>query len=506
MHVFLGYLTSSILMNEVTLIFPHQLFRTGAFFDSSNTLYLVEESLFFKQYKFHKQKIAFHRASMKCFQDYLLDLGYQVHYVDAQKPESDVRVLLKTLSRSNIKKVNYIDPVDNWLEKRILLVSKETGIEPCPHRSPMFLNSVAELEPYFSDSHKRFFQTNFYISQRKKHKILVDKGLSPVGGKWTFDKENRKRYPKHKVSPEIQFEGKSKYHTEAEAYTQQHFHENPGIIHDSFIYPINHAAAKDWFRQFLVKRFSEFGDYEDAIVAQEHILNHSVISPLLNVGLLNINEVIKDSLAFAEQHKIALNNVEGFIRQLIGWREFLRGVYHFHGRQERTRNYWGFSRAIPKSFYDATTGIEPVDITINKVLKTGYCHHIERLMVLGNFMLLCEFDPDEVYRWFMELFIDAYDWVMVPNIYGMSQFADGGLFATKPYISGSNYLKKMSNYQPGAWTEIWDSLFWRFLHTHREFFIKTPRMSMLVRTFDNMPDKKQILLIETAEKFLNGLD
>ena len=139
-------------------------------------------------------------------------------------------------------------------------------------------------------------------------------------------------------------------------------------------------------------------------------------------------------------------------------------------------------------------------------MKHGYCHHIERLMELGNFMLLCDFDPDEVYRWFMEMFIDSYDWVMVPNVYGMSQFADGGLMSTKPYISGSNYLMKMSNYQNGSWQKIWDALFWRFIYTQRKFFLKNPRMSMMVRSFDKMDEQKRLQHLDTAERFLEQLD
>ena len=161
---------------------------------------------------------------------------------------------------------------------------------------------------------------------------------------------------------------------------------------------------------------------------------------------------------------------------------------------------------MPAAFYTATTGIEPVDDAIRTVLQTGYCHHIERLMVLGNFMLLCEIDPDEVYRWFMELFIDAYDWVMVPNVYGMSQFADGGLMSTKPYISSSNYILKMSNYSKGDWQATWDGLFWRFMHTHRDFFLKNPRLSMLVRTFDKMTPQKQNAHLQRAEAYLAQLD
>jgi deoxyribodipyrimidine photolyase-related protein len=214
---------------------------------------------------------------------------------------------------------------------------------------------------------------------------------------------------------------------------------------------------------------------------------------------------LKHLLIIPKKNEIPLNSVEGFIRQIIGWREFIRAVYELKGIEQRTKNYWNFKRKIPVSFWKGETGIEPLDITIKKVIDTGYCHHIERLMVIGNFMVLCEFDPDEVYRWFMELFIDAYDWVMVPNVYGMSQFADGGLMSTKPYISGSNYLMKMSNYKKGDWQLIWDGLFWRFMDKHRDFFLSNPRLGMLIRTFDKMEPKKKLGLLNSAENYLKSL-
>jgi deoxyribodipyrimidine photolyase-related protein len=181
-------------------------------------------------------------------------------------------------------------------------------------------------------------------------------------------------------------------------------------------------------------------------------------------------------------------------------------VYEREGTKQRTTNYWQFKRKIPTSFWTGDTGIAPIDSTIKKILKTGYAHHIERLMVLGNFMLLCEFDPDEVHKWFMEMFIDAYDWVMVPNVYGMTQFADGGLMTTKPYISGSNYLSKMSDYEKGTWQPIWDGLFWRFMHVHRDFFLQNPRIGMLVKTFDKMPEEKRQAHLHAADNYLQSLD
>jgi len=248
----------------------------------------------------------------------------------------------------------------------------------------------------------------------------------------------------------------------------------------------------------------EFGPYEDAMVQTESFLNHSVLSPLLNSGLITPMDVIDKTLKYKDDYP--LNSIEGFLRQIIGWREFIRGVYQVKGSQERTTNFFNFKRKIPKSFYDATTGILPIDITIKKVQKTAYNHHIERLMVLGNFMMLCEFDPDEIYRWFMEHYIDAYDWVMVPNVYGMSQFADGGLMSTKPYISSSNYLKKMSDFPNGDWQQIWDALYWRFIDLNREIFAKNIRMKFMVSMLDKMQDEKRINHFKIANEYLDSLD
>ena len=251
---------------------------------------------------------------------------------------------------------------------------------------------------------------------------------------------------------------------------------------------------------------AEFGIYEDAIVQKEMLLNHSLLTPMLNVGMLTPKQIVQETLQHSATSTVPINSLEGFIRQIIGWREFMRGVYIAKGRVERTKNYWGFTRKIPKSFYDGSTGILPIDETIKKILQTGYCNHIERLMVLGNFMLLCEFDPEEVYRWFMELFIDAYDWVMVPNVYGMSQFADGGMMSTKPYISGSNYLMTMSDYPKGEWQQTWDALFWRFLDKQRIFFLKNPRLGMLVKTFDKWDKDRKETIHQKADSYLFRLD
>lgn len=489
-------------MKTAALIFPHQLFKTNPALAGGSEVYIVEEFLFFRQFRFHKQKLRFHRASMKAYEAGLREAGLRPVYIESTDVLSDVRRLVASLADRGFSKLSFCDPVDDWLERRMRRAAGSMELEKL--ESPSFLNSSEDVATYFG-SKKRYFQTDFYIQQRKKLGVLLNPDFSPVGGKWSFDSENRKRYPKGKKPPAPLFPSGNEFDSEAVDYVNRCFPGNYGEMPDDFRYPVTHLQAEEWLSDFLTTRFAEFGGFEDAIVSGETLLNHSLLSPLLNSGLLTPADVLAQSVDIARVNGIPINSVEGFLRQIIGWREFVRGVYETAGRKERKRNFWGFKRKIPRSFWTGETGVPPIDGTIRKVLKTGYCHHIERLMVLGNFMLLCEFDPDEVYRWFMEMFIDAYDWVMVPNVYGMSQFADGGLFATKPYIGGSNYLRKMSDFQAGEWQTVWDALFWRFMDVHRAFFLKNPRLSMLVRTFDKMSGDRRSELLDTAHRFLSRL-
>ncbi|HMO60678.1 MAG TPA: cryptochrome/photolyase family protein [Ferruginibacter sp.] len=493
-------------MQSVKLIFPHQLFQYSPLLSTAGPIYLIEETLFFNQYNFHQQKIAYHRASMKYYENYLRQKAVAVQYIEASQPEADVRVLIAHLHVLGCNAVEIIDPVDDWLLKRIKSSCRKFQLRLQVFESPMFLNTSQELSRFFIPSKKKFFQTEFYRQERISKNILITPAGGPEGGKWTFDEENRKKYPKGQQVAKTIYPPANSYVDEAYAYTLKHFGNNTGCLDAVIRYPVGFAAGEQWLQQFLEKRMAAFGDYEDAIVYNEILLHHSLLTPMLNTGMLTVQQVIQHSIAYSTANHIPINSIEGFIRQIIGWREFIRGMYITKGAVARTRNYWGFTRKIPKSFYTGSTGIFPVDETIKKILKTGYCHHIERLMVLGNFMLLCEFDPDEVYRWFMELFIDAYDWVMVPNVYGMSQFADGGLMATKPYISGSNYLMKMSNYPKGEWQHTWDALFWRFLNKQRDFFLKNPRLSMLVKTFDKWDESKKQSILREAEAYLNSIN
>jgi len=488
---------------DISIIFPNQIFENSKLLDESSKIFLIEEYLFFNQFNFHKQKILFHRMTMKSYEKFLKKKKLDVVYIDSTENISDIREFIRNLDKK-IQSIKIYDPVDNWLSRRINDSCEEKNIKIENYNNPLFINNNEDLEIFFRSDKKKFFQTSFYKKQRVKLDIMMI-GDKPEGGKWTYDDQNREKYPKNKIPPEIDYPKKDDNYNEALNYLNNNYKNNYGLIDDENIYPYNFQLAKKWLDDFFITRFYEFGPYEDAVVKEKSILNHSVLSPLLNTGLINPKELIKRTINYHYENKIPINSTEGFIRQIIGWREFIRGVYVCKGTEERNKNFWKFSRKIPSSFYSATTGIDPVDDTINKINKSGYANHIERLMIIGNFMLLCEFDPNEVYRWFMELFIDSYDWVMVPNVYGMSQFGDGGLMSTKPYISGSSYILKMSNYKRGDWCMIWDSLFWNFIDKQREFFLTNPRMRMLVSSFDRMDIEKKEKLINTANKFISNL-
>jgi deoxyribodipyrimidine photolyase-related protein len=493
---------------EITLIFPNQLFEKHPAIRQDRKIILIEDSLFFKDKKypfnFHKKKLIFHRASMKAYKHNLDLKGNEVEYFEHINIEEQdnktgsMQVIFDKLHESQVEKVHFTDPTDWAIEKRLELLSKKFGIALIQYDSPNFLCSREYIQAYFKNK-KKYSQTSFYIAQRKRLKILLTQG-KPRGGKWTYDTQNRKKIPKSVKIPKITEVKPNEYVKEAISYIEQRFSQNIGQI-ANFFYPVTHISAQKWYQQFLDERFKDFGPYEDAIKQSNPYLFHSIISPLINIGLLNPQKVVEQALSHAKENQIPLNSLEGFVRQIIGWREFLRAIYIREGVKQRTSNFWENTHPIPDTLYKATTGILPIDNTIKQLKKNAYAHHIERLMILGNFMNLCEIDPDDVYTWFMEMFIDAYDWVMVPNVYGMSLNADGGLITTKPYISSSNYILKMSDYKKGEWCDIWNGLYWRFINKHQDIIKKNPRMGMMVNVMNRMNKDKLKQHLEVAGDF-----
>ncbi len=473
---------------KIILIYPHQLFEKSIILSKINKdkdlIFLIQDDLYFTQYKFHKLKIGLHERSMNFYKTFLEEKGFIVTIV---KQLSDI------FDKSNVEKVFVYDVVDDYLERKIIKTLKEQNVELEIIETPMFLTTNSQLHDYLSTqkTHKqKYFMRNFYVWQRKRLSILIEKKDEPVGGKWSFDEDNRKKIPKDILIPI--------HHT----------------FEDDFMYATNFTDAKKCLSIFLKEKLNNFGPYEDAVVENENILFHSVLSPYLNIGLLTPDLVIKETIEYymANKDTLLLQSVEGFLRQIIGWREYIRLVYITLGKKIRTGNYFDAHRDIPESFWTACTGILPIDNSIRKINHSAYDHHIPRLMLLGNFMNLCGFHPDQVYKWFMERFIDSYDWVMVPNIYSMALYADGGEITTKPYISGSSYILKMSNFKKGkidnmqSWDKIWDALFWNFVGVHFEKLQKEGRLGFVGVQYKKMSEEKKHNYQLIAKKYLKDLN
>lgn len=495
--------------NETLLIFPHQLFALHPGLEQRPArIGMIEDNLFFGDRhhpaRFHRQKLWFHRASMKRYAAGLEASHPAVDYVDHADDHEVLQTYLQHLAEDGSAGVIVADPHDDLLSRRLRRWCGALGLQLRWVSTPMFLNSTEENRRYRAGK-KRWFMADFYKHQRRRLGVLLE-GDQPVGGKWSLDADNRKKVPRAllKEIPALEIPAHDAIDLEARVHVEARYPDNPGTI-ETLIYPTSYEASARWLDNFLEERFERFGDYEDAMVQGESTLWHAVLTPMLNTGLLTPLQVLDQALAAAKKRNTPLNAVEGFVRQVIGWREFMRATYEDHGVEMRTTNHWGHRRPMPACLYEGTTGIEPIDDVIGRVLDTGYCHHIERLMVLGGFMFLCEIDPDDVYRWFMELFVDSYDWVMVPNVYAMSQHADGGLITTKPYFSGSAYIKKMSNFRPGPWTEVWDGLYWRWIFKHADLLAKNPRWSMMCAMARKMDPQKRDTHLERAEAFLATL-
>ncbi|MFD0915289.1 cryptochrome/photolyase family protein [Pseudahrensia aquimaris] len=500
-------------MKKAALIFPHQLYDDHPALEGVSKVLLLEEPLFFRDptypAKMHKQKLAYHRTTMTHYAQSMKDSGVDVRHIETREEADFVSVELGKLVEDGVSDIVVCDVHDFTLNKRLRKAAEAHGLTLEVLDSPAFINTP-ELNADYRAGKKRWFMADYYKFQRKRLKVMVDDDGEPEGGQWSFDEDNRKKVPKKLLGslPHIPMRKGDDVDAASQEWVEANFADNPGAL-NTLVYPVTHKQAQTWLQAFLEERFHDFGPYEDAILEGESWLWHSVLTPMLNTGLLTPRQIINETLAFAQKNEVPLNSLEGFIRQIIGWREFMRATYDDLGVKMRTTNHWNHMRKLPDSFYDGTTGVLPVDDAIKRLNETAYCHHIERLMVLGGFMFLCEIDPDDIYRWFMEMFIDSYDWVMVPNVYAMSQNADGGLITTKPYFSGSAYVKKMSHYtgkeNEGEWATIWDGLYWRWINKHKDELSKNPRWAMMCAQVRKMDEAKLQGHLERSETFLKGL-
>ncbi|MEL6439463.1 MAG: cryptochrome/photolyase family protein [Cyanobacteria bacterium J06621_8] len=479
-------------------LFPHQYLPDL----DSLTVFMAEDHGLCTHYRYHKHKLILFLAAMRSYGDELLDAGAKLtyHRLTAKTVNQTYEQKLKSfLTEHSIAILTTFEVEDKFFESRLNKLCSSIKVELKILPSPMFLVDREEFSQYLASSKKPFMKT-FYEGLRKSRDILMTDDSSPVGGKFSFDAENRKKLPKKQEPPATQELEHSPHVAEVGELVDELFADHPGD-RTSFWLPTTRSQSLAWLEHFLEERFADFGAYEDAITSRSDIVYHSALSPLLNLGLITPREVIERAMVFAEQQDIPLNSLEGFVRQIIGWREFIRGIYQHYSDRQETENFFEHNRKLKSCWYDGSTGVPPLDDAIQKAVRLGYNHHIERLMIISNIMLMCAVDPREVHRWFMEMYVDSSDWVMGPNVYGMGQFSDGGIFATKPYICGSNYIIKMSDYKKGEWCDAIDGLYWQFIDVHRPFFKQNYRMGAIIGNLDRMNAERKTRIYSAAEEF-----
>ncbi len=494
-------------------LFPLAQLRRGGF----KRVFMAEDHGLCTYVRHHKLKLVLFLAAMRSYADELRGAGYDVSYTSLEdqpagnaSPTYEQKLADYLDANPAVTELAHFEIEDKFFEERIAYFCDARGLQRTELPSPMFLTERDRFADYLGHAKGKPFMARFYEQQRKRLGLLIDSEGKPVGGKWSFDAENRKKLPKTVAIPETPYARPTDHALEVIALVNERFADHPGSPSLSgdgaeVWFPTTRRQALAWLRGFLDQRFDRFGDYEDALSTRGDWLFHSVLTPVLNLGLITPREVVDRALAHAKANNTPINAVEGFVRQVIGWREFVRGVYrHFSEKQEQA-NAFGNHRRMNKKWETGETGLPPLDDAIKKAIRLGWTHHIERLMVLSNFMNLCEVQPNQAHDWFMRLFVDSSDWVMGPNVYGMGLCSDGGVFSTKPYICGSNYLLKMSDYKKGDWCDVADGLYWRFIDRHRAFFLSNPRMSVMPRSLDKMKSERKQRIFALAENFIEDV-
>lgn len=445
---------------------------------------IIESEAMCRKFRYHKQKLLFILTAMREYGDELSETGRTVVYRKIGEADSNWFKTLEIVCRDKgITNLTAMRQNDHAPQDRLSTWCSRNDIKLATTPNTLFLTPTAEFNEW-ADGQKRLQMEQFYHWQRRRLNILMV-GEKPVGGSWNYDSENRQALPKNPDLPAISFPGPSKHAADIRELIEDRFADHPGSIDINWL-PTTRKQSLDWLQAFIAERFELFGAYEDAMQKNETFLYHSALSALLNIGLLHAEEVV----AVAIKADVPLASKEGFIRQVIGWREFMFGLYNYKPDDWKTANFLQHTKKLPDWWWRLKDTPEPpLTDVLARLDAYGYSHHIERLMVIGNYMLLAGYHPREAYDWFMTMYVDAYDWVMVPNVIGMSQYADGGLdnggFATKPYVSGSNYLQKMGRWWPTAQAakdSDWASAYWDFLERHEDKLSQNHRLRPLYAT------------------------
>lgn len=501
------------------LILGDQLNESHSWFDEKNDqiFYVMAEMRQETDYVIHHiQKILAFFLAMRDFAEKLEKSGHQVIYYkidDPRNPQDLEKIIHDSIQTHQIEKFEYQLPDEYRLDEQLKAICLNLGIETEAVDTEHFLTERTFLAEFFKGK-KTYLMESFYREMRRKYNILMD-GKEPLQGRWNFDQENRsalkdkrllrkpKTHPKD-VRELHEIIQKSKIKTIGRVDAQR------------FLWPTNRQECLEVLDYFCENLLIHFGDYQDALTTWDPYLFHSRLSFAMNSKMLSPLEVVQKVERYWESHQdeISISQVEGFIRQIIGWREYMRGVYWAKMPDYAEMNFFGHDRKLPDWFWTGKTKMKCLSEAIGQSLDLAYAHHIQRLMVTGNFALLAGIHPDKVDQWYLGIYIDALEWVEITNTRGMSQFADGGIVGTKPYVSSANYIKKQGNYcdhcayshreKVGEKACPFNSLYWHFYERNREKLEKNPRIGMAYRTLDKLKNKQEIL--DQAEKYLNEID
>ncbi|MEH6648224.1 cryptochrome/photolyase family protein [Sulfitobacter sp.] len=470
---------------------------------------VVEEATYVRH---HPKKIALIFSAMRKFSAVLEDAGWTVAYSqldDTDNAGSIVGELLRRAEQTGAKEVICTEPGEWRLINKLTHAPIRTRMLP----DDRFLASHAEFEAW-ADGRKALRMEYFYRDMRRKTGLLME-GEKPAGGQWNFDHDNRKPAPGD-IAPEgpLKF-GPDNITGDVLALVEAKFDDHFGDLRP-FWFATTRAQALEALDHFITHSLPRFGDFQDAMLRGEEFLFHAILSPYLNIGLLGPLEICQAAEAAYKSGHAPINAVEGFIRQIIGWREYVRGIYFLEGPEYAQRNALNQTRDLPSVYWGGETKMACMAAAIDQTAREAYAHHIQRLMVTGNFALLAGIDPGQVADWYLEVYADAFEWVEAPNVVGMSQFADGGVIASKPYVSSGAYINRMSDYCKGCAYKVnqktgegacpFNTLYWHFLDRHRDRFSGNARMGNMYRTWDRMDEDKRKTVLADAEAVLAKLD
>ena len=462
---------------------------------------LVEDAAWCTERPYHQQKLTLVLAAMRHYARELERADVRVTHRRLRDATTLEQAALGLVRRYGFTEVSAFRPQSTGQSRRLerALAVLDLPIHWLPE--PAFLTPLDDARRLLGRG--RPLMASFYRRQRQRLNLLLEADGKPTGGRWSFDADNRQRLPAHQPTPPLPDPGHDALTRATQQEVARRFPAHPGRADELWL-PVERAGARRWLDRFVAERLVGFGTYEDALTLRSASLFHSALAPLLNLGLLTPQQVLDAVLGANATGGVPLNDLEGFVRQLVGWREFVRVVYHEHGADMRAGNAWQAHRRMGPAWAEASTGVLPLDRALANTRRWAWNHHIERLMVIANLQNLCEIEPREAYDFFMANHLDAYDWVMVPNLYGMGLTSDGGVFATKPYLCGSNYLRRMSDYPKGDWCDVVDGLYWRFCAKHRDSLARNPRLRTHLSGLDRMNGGRKTRLFAAAEAFLDA--